>query len=178
VAAPGGAAAGTLVGVMLRPSTSQDDDLILAWNEADVDVLSPMDAARLVYLRRRAHAVDIIEAAGVAAGFVITFTEGSDYDSENYRWFSEREPAFHYVDRIVIDPGHRGRGLARRVYDSLLQRFPDRPLVAEVTIEPPNRTSLAFHASMGFSEVGRLGGRPYGVVLLKLSPADASGEIA
>lgn len=154
----------------LRASTPEDDSAILAWNEADVHFLAPMDAPRLGYLRRHAHAVDIVEVDGSRAGFVITFVEGSAYDSPNYRWFSEREPTFHYVDRIVIDPGHRGRGLARRVYRALIERHPSRPLVAEVNFEPPNATSLAFHAAMGFEEVGRLGGRPYGVVLLRYSP--------
>ncbi|MGA8044964.1 MAG: GNAT family N-acetyltransferase [Dermatophilaceae bacterium] len=156
--------------MILRASTPEDDGAILAWNEADVHFLAPMDASRLHYLRRRAHAVDVIETGGSPAGFVITFVEGSDYDSPNYRWFSEREPAFQYVDRIVVDPAHRGRGIARRVYRELIERRPDRPLVAEVNFEPPNPTSLAFHESMGFEEVGRLGGHPYGVVLLRYSP--------
>lgn len=156
--------------VILRASTPDDDSAILAWNEADVHVLAPMDAARLAYLRRHAHAVDVIEAEGTRAGFVITFVEGSEYDSPNYRWFTEREREFQYVDRIVIDSARRGRGLARRVYRALIERHPGRPLVAEVNVEPPNTTSLAFHASMGFEEVGRLGGHPYGVVLLRYSP--------
>ena len=163
-------AAGQTGTVILRTATPDDDSAILTWNEADVHFLAPMDAARLDYLRDRADRLDVIETGGSPAGFVITFVEGSDYDSPNYRWFSEREPAFQYVDRIVIDPAYRGRGLARRVYRELVERRPDRPLVAEVNVEPPNRASLAFHASMGFEEVGRLGGHPYGVVLLRYSP--------
>ena len=156
--------------VILRPSTPADDPLILAWNAADVHVLSPMDAARLAYLRQRARAVEIVEVDGRPAGFVVTFTEGADYDSANYTWFSARESAFHYVDRIVIDLRHRGRGLARSVYASLAARFPDRPLLAEVSYAPPNPTSLTFHERFGFTQVGRLGDGSSGVVLLKLSP--------
>lgn len=157
----------------LRPSTPEDDALILAWNAADVHFLAPMDASRLAYLRERAHAVEVVEvveAGGAPAGFVVTFTEGADYDSENYAWFSAREGTFHYVDRIVIDPRRRGQGLATRVYASLVTRFPDRPLLAEVNYAPPNPTSLAFHERFGFVEVGRLGDRSFGVVLLKFSP--------
>lgn len=156
--------------MILRPATSDDDEGILAWNEADVHFLAPMDRARLVYLRGRASGVEIVDVDGAAAGFVITFVEGSDYDSENYRWFSDREPVFHYVDRIVIDPGHRGRGLARQVYAALARRHPERPLLAEVNCAPPNPASLAFHAGLGFEEVGRLGDRSYGVVLLRFPP--------
>lgn len=160
--------------MILRRATPEDDSSILAWNQADVDVLAPMDAGRLAYLRSRAHAVDVIVAEGARAGFVITFVEGSDYDSPNYRWFSEREARFLYVDRIVVDPAHRRRGAARRIYQALVERHPDRPLLAEVNFEPPNAASLAFHRSMGFEEVGRLGGHPNGVVLLRTSPRRAA----
>jgi uncharacterized protein len=159
--------------MILRAATPEDEDHILAWNEADVHFLAPMDRPRLAYLRARASGVEIVDVEGAAAGFVITFVEGSDYDSENYAWFSARRPRFHYVDRIVIDPAHRGRGLARRVYAALAARFPDRPLLAEVNYAPPNPVSLAFHRSFGFEEVGRLGDRSYGVVLLSFRPADA-----
>jgi uncharacterized protein len=159
--------------MILRPATPEDDDRILAWNEADVHFLAPMDPARLAYLRERASGVEIIDVGGTAAGFVITFVEGSGYDSENYAWFSERESRFHYVDRIVIDPLHRGQGLARGVYAALAARFPDRPLLAEVNYAPPNPTSLAFHRAFGFEEVGRLGDRAYGVVLLSFPTTNA-----
>lgn len=158
--------------MILRPATPEDEGRILAWNEADVHFLAPMDQARLAYLRERASGVEIVDVEGTAAGFVITFVEGSDYDSENYAWFSGRESRFHYVDRIVIDIAHRGQGLARRVYAALAERFPDRPLLAEVNYAPPNPTSLAFHRAFGFEEVGRLGSRSYGVVLLSLRTTD------
>ena len=159
--------------MILRPSTDEDDERILAWNAADVHFLAPMDHSRLAYLRQRAGGVEIVENEGTMARFVITFTEGADYDSENYAWFSAREPTFHYVDRIVVDPRHRGRGLATSVYTSLAARFPDRPLLAEVNFAPPNPASLALHAGFGFEEVGRLGDQSYGVVLLRYSPAIA-----
>ena len=157
----------------LRPATTEDDERILAWNAADVHFLAPMDPDRLAYLRDRAAAIEVIDVDGTAAGFVVTFVEGSDYDSENYRWFSEREPVFHYVDRIVVDPAHRARGLATAVYAVLSGRFPDRPLLAEVNYAPANPTSLAFHEGFGFEEVGRLGDRLYGVVLLRFPPVIA-----
>jgi len=157
--------------VILRPATTADTPRILAWNLADVHFLAPLDQARLAYLTERAAAVEIIETTGRdQAGFVITFVEGSDYDSENYRWFSDHEPAFHYVDRIVIDPAARGTGLARAVYAGLASRYPDRPLVAEVNTRPANDASLAFHATLGFTEIGRLEDSAKGVVLLRLAP--------
>jgi len=155
---------------MLRPAVPADDIRILDWNENDVHFLAPMDTARLGYLRERAHAVEIIQVGAAAAGFVITFLEDADYDSPNYRWFADREPTFHYVDRIVIDPHHRGQGLAGKVYAVLAARFPARPMCAEVNIDPPNRASMAFHQAAGFTEVGRSGSQPNGVVLLVRAP--------
>lgn len=160
--------------MIMRAATAADESRILAWNEGDVHFLAPMDQARLAYLKERAAAVEVLESAGQPAGFVITFVEGAEYDSPNYAWFSRLEPRFQYVDRIVIDRAHRGRGLAAQVYASLSERHPDRPLVAEVNFAPPNPVSLAFHERAGFVEVGRLGGQPNGVVLLRrvpLSPA-------
>lgn len=156
--------------MILRTATADDSDRILAWNLADEHFLAPMDQVRLAYLTERAAAVEIIEADGEPAGFVITFVEGSDYDSENYRWFSARERTFHYIDRIVLDPTCRGNGLGREVYAVLAARYPDRPLLAEVNSKPPNAASLAFHDRLGFAEVGRLDDPTKGVLLLRLAP--------
>lgn len=156
--------------VRLRPAAPADDVAILAWNEADVHFLAAMDGARLAYLKERAAAVEVIEADGQRCGFLITFTAGSDYDSPNYRWFSRLEPAFHYVDRIVVDPAFRGRGLAKRAYAVLAERCPREPLCAEVNYAPPNPASLTMHTAAGFVEVGRLGNRSNGVVMLRRPP--------
>lgn len=156
--------------VTLRPATAGDDQDILAWNEADVHFLAAMDQPRLDYLKERAAGVEIIETDHRASGFVITFTAHSDYDSPNYRWFSALERRFHYVDRIVVDPAFRGRGLARSVYAVLAQRHPEDPLLAEVNYAPANPASLALHTAAGFVEVGRLGDRSNGVVLLRRPP--------
>jgi len=156
--------------VTLRPATPDDDPRILAWNEADVHFLAEMDLERLAYLQERAAAVEIIETDHGPSGFVITFTAGSDYDSPNYRWFAAREPEFHYVDRIVVDPASRGRGVAGKVYAVLAARHPHVPLLAEVNYAPPNPASLAFHSRSGFVEVGRLGTQTNGVVLFRRPP--------
>lgn len=161
--------------VMLRPALPADDPRILGWNEQDVQFLAPMDPERLGYLKERAHAVEVIHIGPTTVGFVVTFVEGADYDSPNYRWFAGREEEFHYVDRIVVDPQYRGQGLAGRVYAMLADRFPTRPMCAEVNFAPPNPASLAFHQRLGFTEVGRLGAQPNGVVLLVRPPQRPCG---
>ena len=92
-------------------------------------------------------------------GFVVTFAPGTDYDSENYRWFTERYgDGFLYLDRVVVDPAVRRRGVAGRVYDLVESVASAYGLLAlEVNLVPRNDASLAFHLARGFVEVGRLG---------------------
>jgi predicted GNAT superfamily acetyltransferase len=91
-------------------------------------------------------------------GMLIAFAERAPYDSPNYHWFQARYPRFVYVDRVAVTAAARGRGLARRLYEELFDaaRADGHSVVcAEVYAEPPNPQSDAFHAAMGFTEVGR-----------------------
>ena len=93
-------------------------------------------------------------------GFLIGFDPGSDYASENYRFFEERGTDSLYVDRIVVDEVRRGQRIGRLLYDHAfrLARAAGRSEVTcEVNVEPPNPRSLAFHTRIGFVEVGRQG---------------------
>jgi uncharacterized protein len=144
---------------LLRPISAPDVPAVLALNEANVELLAPMDADRLVVLMGWAHRAQVIACDGEVAGFVLTFGPGTDYDSENYRWFSDRYGAdFHYLDRIVLDDRFRRRGLATAVYDQIEADAAERGRLAlEVNVEPPNHASIAFHTGRGYREVGRLG---------------------
>ena len=69
---------------------------------------------RLTWLVGLAHRADVLEVDGEVGGFVVTFRPGSDYDSENYRWFADRYGRdFYYLDRIVVAEHLRRPGLAR-----------------------------------------------------------------
>jgi hypothetical protein len=142
----------------LRRITPDDHDDVLALNKANVVKLAPMDRDRLVALERIADRFDVIDVDGEFGGFVVTFAPGTSYDSENYRWFSERHQHFYYLDRIVLEPHHRRQGLATFVYDELEQvaRRYGR-LALEVNLLPRNDASLAFHARRGYVEVGQTG---------------------
>ena len=105
---------------MLRPVTESDFDDVLALNHANVRALAPMDRDRLLHLRELADRFDVVEVDGAFGGFVVTFAAGTAYDSENYRWFSERHGrSFYYLDRIVLADSHRRQGLGSFVYDEL-----------------------------------------------------------
>lgn len=91
------------------------------------------------------------------AGFLLALDEGADYRNPNFEWFRSRYGRFVYVDRVVIDAAHRGRGLARGLYLDLFAhtaRTGRSHVVCEVNVEPPNPASNAFHASLGFATVG------------------------
>ncbi|MCX6396821.1 MAG: GNAT family N-acetyltransferase [Propionibacteriales bacterium] len=142
---------------ILRPVLAADHEAVLAWNQTNVELLAPLDQARLDQLLGWADAGSVILAENAPVGFVITFAAGSAYDSSNYRWFSERHTDFLYLDRIVIDTAARRSGLGSRVYDAIEHRAAELGgvLCLEVNLEPPNEPSLAFHRRRGFVEVGR-----------------------
>ena len=91
-------------------------------------------------------------------GFVLAMLPLRDYASENYRYFVNRGDSFLYVDRIVVDAEIRGVGLGRLLYGhafGLAQAAGLSEVTCEVNIRPPNPESMAFHARLGFAEVGR-----------------------
>lgn len=165
--------------MLLRPATPDDFPAILALNARDVAVLSPLDPARLAHLHAQAASHTVVEAGGTVAAFLLAFREDADYDSPNFRWFQRALPRFLYIDRIVVAPEHRGRGLGRRLYEDLEARARGQVphLACEVDTEPPNPVSLAFHAALGFQETGAqtLAGGAKRVVMLVKPCAPALG---
>lgn len=96
-------------------------------------------------------------------GIIIGMHTGTPYAGESYRWLEERAARngtdFLYVDRIIVADGTRGKGIGRALYDAVfeLAKAEGRAEVTcEVNIEPPNPESLAFHARLGFEQVGVL----------------------
>lgn len=101
------------------------------------------------------------EPAAAVAGFCMVLAPGADYGSLNYRWFADRFHDFVYLDRIAIDPDFQRRGLGRAMYAEVErlagERRPSaRHFTLEVNLRPRNDQSLAFHAGLGFAEVGQL----------------------
>lgn len=153
----------------LRPITEADYDAVLDLNDRNVTALAPMDRSRLVELTAWADRFDVIDVAGDFAGFVVTFAPGTAYDSENYRWFTERHgDRFYYLDRIVLGDRFRRQGLASSVYDEVedvAARY--GRLALEVNLLPRNDVSLSFHERRGYLEVGRLGDEAHLVALME-----------
>jgi len=138
-----------------RTPAPADEAAILALNNAhavELSFLAPHELRSLLGAAFRAR------IAGSVAAFLLAFDQGAPYGSPNFRWFQARYPRFVYVDRVVVAPAARGRGLARALYDDLIMDAREaghRILCCEVNCAPPNPVSDVFHAALGFSEVGR-----------------------
>jgi uncharacterized protein len=127
---------------------------LLALNNAFAAELSWLDQDKLSSLVSEAFAAQRI---GVVDAMLIAFDQDAAYDSPNFLWFRSRYPRFVYVDRIVVAPAARGRGLARRLYRDLFDSASaagHSVIVCEVNRDPPNPASDAFHAALGFTAVG------------------------
>lgn len=147
-----------MIAADLRKADRALRDQALALNAAVVEKTSPLDAQELDALLAQALAAPCLCEEGRLLGFLLALPEGAAYASANYAWFSLRLERFAYVDRVVIEAAARGRGLGRRLYAALAEAAgaAGREVMAcEVNSLPPNPGSHAFHAALGFREVGR-----------------------
>jgi predicted GNAT superfamily acetyltransferase len=165
--------------VSLRPVRDTDLSRILELNSAAVPAVNDLDAEQLDAILAGAHsAVAVVADAepNTPLGFAVLFTAGAEYASENYRWFSARSADFLYVDRIVVAPDHRGRGLGALLYSAVFdaaRALGAEDVVCEVNLKPANPESLAFHDRLGFTEVGQQSTKNDTVVVSLLSAAVA-----
>ena len=130
-------------------------DAMLALSAAHEEETGPLDDAKLAHML--GSAFHTATAGAGADGFLIAFDQSSDYDGVNFKWFVERYTKFVYIDRVIVAPHARGRGLARSFYEGLFDHAraagQDR-VGCEINSDPPNPGSMSFHAALGFVEVG------------------------
>ena len=134
--------------------TSSLGRTLLALNNAHARELSWLEPERLEYLMGEAF---LARRIGELDAFLLAFDQDARYDSPNFIWLRARYPRFVYVDRIVVASPARGRGCARRLYNDLFEhavRAGHDRIVCEVNQSPPNPASDAFHAALGFVEIG------------------------
>jgi predicted GNAT superfamily acetyltransferase len=130
-------------------------DTLLALNNTHARELSWLAPERLEHLVGQAF---LARRIGDLDAFLLALDQRADYDSPNFLWFRARYPRFVYVDRIVVGSIARGRGYARMLYDDLFEHAVasgHERIVCEVNSKPSNPESDAFHAALGFVEVGR-----------------------
>ena len=138
----------------IYPIGPRDQAKVLALNNQFAVETSFLDAAKLAAMVEEAFLATRI---GEVDAFLIVFDQRARYDSPNFVWFRDRFADFVYVDRIVTGPQARGKGYARALYGDLFTKAVaagHRRVVCEVNLDPPNPVSDAFHATLGFAEVG------------------------
>jgi predicted GNAT superfamily acetyltransferase len=143
---------------VVRPLDERDHAAVLALNNAHTAEMGSIDAGWLRKLLAAASAATAIGRAGDPDAFLLAFDERPPAQGPNHAWFLARHPRFLYIDRVCVHARARRRGLARALYAELIRQAALRgtPIVCcEVTTDPPNPTSDAFHAALGFHEVGR-----------------------
>jgi len=144
---------------VIRPIEPRDLEAILAINEANTPEVGSVDAERMRFIVDESPIALAVEVDDTIAGFCLVLRGDSEYDSVNYRWFTERYEDFMYLDRVAFAASHRGRGLGTLLYeevDSVMAELGGVGLLAlEVNVDPPNEGSLRFHERLGFVEVGQ-----------------------
>jgi predicted GNAT superfamily acetyltransferase len=138
--------------------TAADFPALMALNESCVPNVNSIGLDEFREFREQAFCfLKLCDQKGQLAGFVIALTPGLSYQSVNYRWFVKTFESFLYIDRIMVHPSFRRRGVASRIYNRLesIARDESIPrLCCEVNLEPPNPESLKLHQDMGFRSAG------------------------
>jgi predicted GNAT superfamily acetyltransferase len=140
----------------LRPVSDRDLPLVLELNEQALPQVNRIDLDTIRWFARTAAYFRVAEMDRQLAAFLIAITPQTDYPSQYFGWFRQRYTDFLYIDRIVVAPWARHRGLGWALYRDLEQVAGESgyTLATEVYSDPPNHVSLAFHAKFGFEQVG------------------------
>lgn len=141
----------------IRNASPADLEAVLAMNEAAVPHVSSLTPQDLrVFLDTAAYFKVATDAEDQPIGFLIGLDPDTDYDSPNFGWFCSHYDRFAYIDRIAVDSRARKQGIAKSLYldyGEVAMDWADR-LTCEVNLRPSNPGSMAFHHSMGFTQVG------------------------
>ena len=146
--------------MLLRPYVPDDLATVHSINQGEVPAVGTATPEGLANLAAQSTIALVAELDGETAGFCLVLAPGADYGSVNYRWFSDRYDDFVYLDRVAIAPAFQRRGVGRALYTEVERLARERHPTAthftlEVNLRPRNDRSLAFHAELGFVEVGR-----------------------
>lgn len=135
---------------------TMDESAMLELNNQHREETSELDGPKLHALIVQGFHVGLRK--GGREAFLIAFDQDAISSSPNFQWFKSRYKRFVYIDRVIVAPDARGRGVARGLYDELFTAAAHAGhwlIGCEVNVEPPNPISDAFHEALGFAEVGR-----------------------
>jgi predicted GNAT superfamily acetyltransferase len=139
---------------LIEPGPGDLDALLALSNahEKEIGKFSKTAFTELVALSFRTRMTEERDA------FLIALSGRAPDDAPNYRWFAAHFDGFVYIDRVAVAAQSRKRGLGRLLYCDVMQAARAAGyahVCCEVNIDPPNPGSDAFHANMGFEEIGR-----------------------
>ena len=137
----------------IKAAGPADFSEMLALNQACVPHVNAIGESEIAFFSQDAHQFSKVVEDGALAGFVIALTRGTAYESLNYQWFCREIDDFLYIDRIMVHPDFRRRGVASLLYQYLERVARDdklQRLCCEVNLVPPNPDSLALHLGLGF----------------------------
>ena len=142
--------------VTVRDAGPADYQAVLALNNAHTPHVNALTDEEFAWLVAHAGYFRVAEDAGGLAGFVLCLPAGTDYWSDNYKWFAARYAEFLYLDRVVVSPRVRRGGVGRALYADVHATAAGRWLrvTLEVNLRPPNPVSTAFHEALGYRPVG------------------------
>lgn len=146
--------------MLLREYRTHDLERVHAINQGEVPAVGTESADDFAHIAAESVIALVAEVDAEIVGFCLVLAPGADYDSGNYRWFSERYDDFVYLDRVAIPPAFQRLGIGAALYAEVERLTAERrPSAAwftlEVNLRPRNDTSLAFHDRLGFVEVGQ-----------------------
>jgi predicted GNAT superfamily acetyltransferase len=142
----------------VRSLEAGDLPAVVSLNNAHPAEVGLIEPDRLQALISVAALTTAVGPVGDPDAFLLALDERVPAQGPNHAWFLARHPRFLYVDRICVHARARRRGLARALYVDALAAAARRgaPVICcEVNSDPPNPGSDAFHAALGFHEVGR-----------------------
>lgn len=146
--------------MLLREFVPADLAAVHTINEGEVPAVGSEPPEAIVHIAAQSTIALVAELDGDVAGFCLVLPPGADYGSKNYAWFAERYDDFVYLDRIAIPPQYQRRGIGQALYTEVERLAAERrpsatDFTLEVNVRPRNDRSLAFHADLGFVEVGQ-----------------------
>jgi uncharacterized protein len=142
--------------IQIRHLRRSDHHGVLRINAESTPGVARLEPSDLEEFARCPRNVAIAERSGEVVGYLITVPSGGDYAGEEYRWFASRYEQFLYIDQVAVRPDVHHRGVATQLYAWAKRRAAalELPrLTCEVTVQPPNPASLAFHQALGFSTI-------------------------
>lgn len=148
--------------MLLRDIRPDDLAAVHLINEAEVPAVGSETHEALERINQES-VISLVAAdpdTGEIGAFCMVLGPQADYGSGNFIWFRDRYDRFVYLDRIAVAPSFRRRGIGSAMYAEVerlaAERAPDAiDFCLEVNLRPHNEVSLAFHAELGFTEVGQ-----------------------